>query len=395
VHIDHQLHPDSDRWAAHCRRTAEGLGVAFLSRRVHVERDSSSGPEAAARAARYGALRQIVEPGETLLTAHHADDQLETMLLAVMRGAGARGLSGMAALQPFGVGWHLRPLLSFTRSQLAEWAQTEQLAFLTDPSNADTRYDRNYLRTDILPLIERRWPSAAHSAVRSAGHLREAQEMLDAVAAEDFRTASVRTCLSLASLSTLDAMRRRNLLRYWLRQCGAPAPSTRKLAALEHDMAAAALDRMPCIEWGGFEVRRHGGLLYCHGAPPPLPQATGPIEWDGREPLTLPAGLGRLLTRSDGGGLNASALSAGMRVAFRSGRERIRPLGDPHHRKLKKLLQDSNILPWWRNRVPLIHVGGKLAAVGDLWISDEFAARAGEAGVSIIWEDRPPIEAVR
>ena len=392
VHVDHQLHSDSPRWADHCQNTAEMLGVPCAIRRVNVSTNDPYGPEAAARTARYDALRQVIEADEVLLTAHHGDDQLETMLLALMRGAGVRGLAGMSVCQRFAAGWLVRPLLDFRRAALEQWARSENLPFIVDPTNAATRFDRNYLRHEILPLLERRWPAATRNAVRSSGHLREAEEMLDALAATDHAAASVGPCLRLASLEALDAMRCRNLLRHWVRRHGAPAPSTRKLAALQHDMWAAGADRTPCVTWDRFEVRRHRGLLYCLRSQSPL-EAQG-IDWDGERPLTLPAGLGRLRAEQViGAGIAGECLQHGLHVAFRAGRELIRPAGDAHHRTLKKLLQSSAILPWWRNRVPLIRIGRKLAAVGDLWVAEEFAAARDKSGMRIVWDERPPIEA--
>jgi tRNA(Ile)-lysidine synthase len=393
VHVDHQLHADSGRWREHCEEVGRSLGVEVIHQSVDVVRDGENGLEAAARQARYTALRRLVEPGEVLLTAHHADDQLETMLFALVRGAGARGLSAMQAIQSFGAGWLARPLLTFTRAELETWASQAGLRWIDDPSNQSTDFDRNYLRQRILPALRERWPAVAQSATRSAAHLNEAVAILDHVAQQDLARAGVGACLSVDALRSLAPDRRRNLLRFWIRDRGLLTPSTRKLATIEHDMLAAREDRIPCIDWDGAEVRRHRGLLYCG----PKWPAVSPelIEWRTEQPMDLPAGLGQLrMTDAGTGGICLARLTQPLQIRFREGGESLRPAGDAHHRKLKKLLQSCGVLPWWRGRVPLIYCAGQLVAVGDLWITAEFAARAGEPSQKISWQGRPALLAV-
>jgi tRNA(Ile)-lysidine synthase len=394
AHVDHQLHPDSARWREQCGRVAESLRIEFVPLVVSVTASADLGIEAAAREARYAALREILKPNEVLLTAHHADDQLETMLMALMRGAGLRGLSGVPSVQIFGGGWLARPLLEFGRAELEEWARAEQLPWLEDPSNANTSFDRNFLRHRVLPALRERWPAAAHSATRSTAHLREAGRLLDVLAAADLEMLAIGACLGMARLANLAPARRRNVLRHWIRQQGIRVPSTRKLATIERDLLIAREDRLPCVEWDGVQVRRHRGLLYCMRQPPPFDPADT-LTWNVSQVLELPAQLGRLRAQRDAlGGLAVARLPAALQVHFRHGGEELQPAGDTHHRKLKKLLQDARVLPWWRDRVPLIYAAERLVAVGDLWISEEFAAQGGEDALRIVWEERPQIEAV-
>jgi tRNA(Ile)-lysidine synthase len=391
AHVDHQLHPDSGQWREQCERVAQSLQIEFVPLVVTVASDPELSPEAAAREARYAALRQILKPNEVLLTAHHADDQLETMLLALMRGAGLRGLSGVPSVQIFGGGWLARPLLEFARAQLEEWARAEQLQWLEDPSNENPDFDRNFLRHRVLPALRERWPAAAHSATRSTAHLREAGRLLDVLAATDLETVAAGSCISMTRLASLAPARRRNVLRHWIRQHGVRVPSTRKLATIERDLLIAREDRLPCVEWDGVQVRRHRGLIYCMRERPPFEPADS-LAWNVSQVLELPAQLGRLRAQRDaGGGLAATRLPAALNVRFRQGGEELQPAGDAHHRKLKKLLQDARVLPWWRDRVPLIYAGEELVAVGDLWMADEFAARTGEEALRIVWEERPQL----
>ena len=398
AHVDHALHSDSARWREHCEQQARSLQVDLVTARVNVERVDELGLEAAAREARYGAFRQMLRPGEYLLSAHHADDQLETLLLALMRGAGVKGLGAMPAIQPFAAGWLGRPLLDYTRAELETWAAAEGLQWLSDPANDNQALDRNFIRQRVVTSLRERWPAAAHTASRSAEHLQEAGRALEQLAALDAENVAVSECLNVERLRTLDPGRRRNLLRYWLRHRGARAPSTRKLAAIEHDMLAAGADRVPCMGWDGWEIRRHRNLLYCERQLPELP-AQQRLEWRVDAPLTLPAGLGRLLlvpsaSPTHSNALSAAKLTGALGVRFRVGGESWQPAGDAFHRQLKKMLQAAAILPWWRDRVPLIYAGEQLLAVGDLWIAADFAAREGEEAWAIVWENRPSIFAL-
>lgn len=391
LHIDHQLQSVSAHWAERCERTAAELRIPFGQVRVDVD-DRREGMEAGARAARYAAFRREMSAGEALLTAHHADDQLETVLLALMRGAGPRGLSASPALQPFGPGWLVRPLLEFTRSDLERWANEERLTWIADPTNANTSLDRNYLRHEILPRLYARWPAAASSAVRSAAHLQESTQLLEALAELDLRALELHGCIDVDRLRELSAPRRRNVLRQWLRSYDVRAPSARRLSAIEHDMLIAREDRVPCSRVEGAEIRRHRNLLYCVQDLPQVPEAS--LAWPTHSSLVLPLGLGVLrLEPAVGSGIARARVPQTLHVTFRRGGETLKAPGEAHRRSLKKRLRDANVLPWWRGRLPIIYAGDRLVAVGDLWVNAEFAARAGEPGVRIVWNDKPPIHA--
>jgi tRNA(Ile)-lysidine synthase len=394
VHIDHQLQQKSAEWAEQCKRAAERFEVPFKCLRVLVER-SQEGLEAAARKARYDAFRGELELREVLLTAHHADDQLETMLLALMRGAGVRGLRGMPSVQPFAGGWLVRPLLDFPRSNLEAWAREQQLAWIEDPTNVSTSMDRNYVRHSIAPILAARWPSAPLSAGRSAEHLGEASTLLDDLAAIDAAPALVQGCLDVARLRELSSARRRNLLRYWLRSHGVRAPSSRKLAGIEHDVLEAERDRSLKIALETCELRRHRDLLYCM---PALPRTASheALEWALPGPIHLPSGLGTLeMQRVHGHGLASAKLSSSLQISFRKGGEILKVAHNRPHRSLKKLLQDAKVLPWWRARLPFIYSGEDLVAVGDLWMNAEFLAAADEEGIVIVWQEKPQVTALR
>jgi tRNA(Ile)-lysidine synthase len=229
--------------------------------------------------------------------------------------------------------------------------------------------------------------------VRTAAHLGEAAGLLDEIAAHDFASSAVSGCLKVSVLKSMDPARRRNLLRYWLHSHGARAPSTRKLAALEHDMLVAQEDRSPCVDWDEIEVRRHRDLLYCLPRMPAFESTD--MTWSWSAPLPLSGGSGLLRAEIvHGRGLSRARMPQHIRVRPRVGGESLRLPGHTHHRELKKLLQEAHVLPWWRDRIPLLFFGEQLIAVADLWVAADYAASSEEEGVRIVWDDRPQIEGV-
>lgn len=395
IHINHQLHPDSAVWADRCREIAAALGIECESLAVTLAQAADDGVEAAARTARYAAFRERLRTDEVLLTAHQADDQAETLLLALMRGTGVRGLAGMPACRRFGCGWHVRPLLAYRRTTLEQWARANQLAWIDDPANASARFSRNFLRTDILPRLQARWPGAIEQLQHAASHAAESATLLDELAQIDAAHCGLGTALDLSRLEALSDARQRNLLRWWLRARGARAPSATLLADLRASVVATDVDRVPHVDIDGMRVFRHRRVLYAERIEAlfaiPASQA-----WQWREPLSLPAGAGQLcVSTSGGGGLARARLPETLHVRFRSGGEQLRLPSKKIHRTLKNLLQEADVLPWWRERIPLVYAGERLCAVGDLWIEADMQADPDEAGVKIEWQNKPDVFACR
>lgn len=389
VHVDHGLHADSPRWAAACRELAAAQGVAYEDVRVDVPHAAGLSPEAAARAARYGALAARLGPGEVLLTAHHADDQLETILLQWLRGGGLRAVAGMAATGPFGAAaWHVRPLLEFTRAELARWAVEEGLRWLEDPSNADRRFDRNYLRLEVLPALRTRWPGAAATASRVAEYARDAL-MLEAACVEgDLPAALAGQALRLETVLRLPEPRQRAVLRAWLAGLGLPPASARTLAALRHDMTVAAADRVPETRWPGAVVRRYRGHLFASAQAQPFEACEGEWPLSAGEPHSWSAASRLVGAATTGDGLSRARLPAQLTVRRRVGGESFVPAGGAHRRDLRKWLQERDVLPWRRGELPLLFAGDRLVAVADLGVAADFAARSDEPSWRIEWSGR-------
>lgn len=388
LYVDHQLHPDSHAWGRHCRKVAAALGVKLQVRRVRVARGRGQSLEAAAREARYGALGAALASGEALLTAHHADDQLETVLLQLLRGAGVAGLAAMPACAPFARGVLVRPLINVPRAQLRAWARSRGLRWIEDASNADERLDRNYLRARVLPPILARWPAAAATVVRGARHAAEAQRMLDALGAADVARASHGAMLSAAVLRALPPERRRNALRSWITRAGYLTPSARRLGEIAGPLLAARVDAHPRVAWAGAIVERQGDLLALR-APAAVPVARRALNWRWRRERhhALPGGAGSLSLQDDARGpLDLDALAATLIVRARRGGERLRPVRGGARRVLKSLLQEARVPLEERARMPLVYAGRRLVAVADRWLDESVqASSASRRRARLVW----------
>jgi tRNA(Ile)-lysidine synthase len=387
IHVDHGLHRDSARWSECSVALASSLGVSCEVARVDARAAPGQSPEAAARAARYGALAARLAPGEALLTAHHGDDQIETVLLQWLRGGGLRSVAGMRPASAFASGWHVRPMLGFTREQLRAWAEPQGLEWNEDPSNLDPRFDRNYLRLEVLPAIRARWPAAARTIARVAVQATEALALEEDAAAADLAVIAEGATLALGRLRELPALRQRIVLREWLRTRGLAVPSVATLEALRHDMIAAAPDRVPETRWPGVAVRRYRERLYADGVG--TEEGWQPREWPLGEEFDLGA-LGRLeLRAATGPGLSRDRLVGRLRVVPRPAGAAFRPAGCSHTRELRKWLQERGVLPWRRATLPVILAGEEIVAIGDLACSAGYAAAPGEPAWHVLWHGRP------
>lgn len=386
VHVDHRLHADSAMWSRRCTDFAETIGVPLEVRTVEVARAPGLGLEATARRARYGAIEAMLGEGEIVVLGHHRDDQAETVLLKLLRGAGPEGLGAMRALRRLGPGRAWRPLLTLPRATLRAYAERHRLIWIEDPSNADVSLDRNFLRIEILPRIVRRWPEAEASIAQSATWARAAADFIDdeaeralaSVQGLDPATLRFREWLMLP-----DALRD-PVLRRWLRSVWLPEPTQFQVAELVRQLGEAGEDRQPCVRWPGVEVRRYRDLL--HALPPlQLPQLDWSAPFTG-EALALPADIGTLQLVAITSGAPAPRLAEPASVRFRRGGESLRLHGGAHTRELRDLLQEAGIPPWQRSRLPLVFDReGALLAVADLWISEAGAELLARAEARLDW----------
>ena len=387
VHVNHQIQQQSGDWEIHCRSVCEELHIPFHLLRVHGKARAGESPEAAARTARYRALADWLPTHAILITAQHRDDQAETLLLQLLRGAGPRGLAAMPENSALGRGWLLRPFLAISRKAIVGYAREHRLRWIEDPSNTDTRYDRNLLRQRIMPELQQHWPGLSKVLARAATHQADQVELAHALAALDYPACcgSNPACLSVPALHDLSPARQRNLLRYWLEQSGLPLPSRALLERIRTEMLSARQDASPLVHWPGAEVRRFRDGLYSMTPLTPHDPANC-YRWDFRKPLRLDQAGGILsATVVTGGGLRVADGAGAMDIRFRQGGETLQPAGRRHHHRLKKLLQEWGVPDWERDRVPLVYRDGTLIAVAGLCVCEDFQAAKEKAGLDLHW----------
>lgn len=373
VHVHHGLQAAADGWVREVRRDCRALKVPLTVCRVQVDRRHFGGPEAAAREARHAAFAALLRNGDLLVTAHHRDDQAETVLLRALRGTGIGGLAAMPVMTACGTGRLWRPLLTHGRAELRVEAEQRGLTWIDDPHNADPRYARSYLRSEVMPRLSRHWPQASASLARLAQRAADAEALSAALADLDLQALRQAQGWSVSGLLALDDVRRRNALHHaWTAQ-GWPAPSEARLLRLDSEILRARGDAQPMLRHGSGEVRRFRDSLYFLPHLPAVP--AGELRWPARRrALVLPEGLGLLQL--------AAAPKTALTVRFARGGERLKPVGQTHTRSLKQLCQTAGLPPWVRVRMPLIHADGELLAIAGYWRS----AKAVELGLAPKWQ---------
>ncbi|MGB3611533.1 MAG: tRNA lysidine(34) synthetase TilS [Cellvibrio sp.] len=398
IHVNHQISPNALHWQQHCAELCAGWGVDFIAEAVRVE-PAGKGLEDAARSARYAVFQKYVAEGDCLLTAHHADDQAETLLLRLLRGSGPRGLAAMARQRPLGKARLIRPLLDVRRKELEAYAIAHQLRWVDDESNLDTRYDRNYLRQEVMPLLAARWPDYTRRWQQSAQACAESEHLLEELAAEDLARALPRPerqgwSLALPILRELSAPRRHNLFRYWFRQHHFAAPEAIHLQHIDTQLIFGRRDAEGEVRWGEVVVQDFRERLYIRpSAAPGASESTDVSVWQlsGKTCECILSPGTSLEFKYGTAAAGADYLRAdinSVELRWRRGGERCRPVGRAHSQTLKKLLQEQGLEPWWRECLPLVYVEDQLAAVGDLWICAGFEATPGEPGYRLHWHIR-------
>ena len=382
IHINHGLSPLANEWEEHCRIICEQLSVPYVAVKVDASAKKTS-PEEAARHARYAEWKKLLNKDEVILLAHHQDDQAETVLIQLLRGAGVKGLAAMPAQQKFSLGFLCRPMLGFLREEIYSYALEQNLNWIDDPSNFDTDFDRNFLRHDIIPVLETRWPSLKKTLSRTATHTAEADQLLTELASQDWLKVQNNNQIKIRELIKVDKKRQRNVVRYWLATiCKLTLPDTIHLQRILDEVLTASEDAKPEVIWRGGEVRRYQGLLYAQDKLIE-PDNNKVLIWTNiQKPIVLNNdGLKLSATSLLGAGLSQEKLkNAEVLLKFRQGGETCRPAGRGQTHQLKKLFQEWQVPPWLRASVPLIYVNGELAEVVGYCRCDSFAVAEGEPG---------------
>ena len=376
IHVHHGLSQYANDWANHVEQVAQAYNVDYVIKRVSVNQQQAS-LEDAARQARYQAINQELVIGDVLLLAHHQQDQAETFLLRLMRGSGVTGLAAMkdSNVVPFNrltiPAW--RPLLTVNKSQILAYAQQRQLNWIEDDSNTDERLNRNYLRHQVIPTLQQRWPQTVERVSAASQRLQEAEQLLQDLAEMDYQQVKDQVnSLNITRLAQLSDARRHNVLRYWLQQLGFNLPDYQQLAKLWTEVCLAKEDAQPMYYWPHVEVRRYRQQLFAMS--PLTIFARDEQKWCNKQQALLLA-TGELLEPQQMLALIKDEYwqTGQVFIRYRQGGEKIRPVGRQYHHDLKKLLQAKGVPTWQRERIPLIYINQQLAIVWGYWVADEFA----------------------
>lgn len=390
MHVHHGLSPNADAWATFCQTQCTQFDVPLQIMHVHVAKNpdyknSEQGIEAEARELRYQALLNGGVDGhlaDFVVTAHHQDDQAETLLLQLFRGAGVKGLSSMAAVDQSRR--LLRPLLNVPRQVMLDYARHYQLTWCDDESNDNTQYDRNFLRHEIMPVLESRFKGVKAVLARTATHMAEASELLEVLAERDAIPLLSENSLCLQGLAQLSLARTKNVLRWWFARNGLAMPAAEHLHEIVEQLLFSKSDAALNIKLQHLYLRKYQQRAYLCADTTVQPFD---MVWNGEPELALPGGGKLLFTPVIGQGL---ALDMGMhklRICLRGGGERFKPDADRPTRTLKYLLQEINMPPWQRERLPLVYWDDKLACVPGIGVAYELQAAPNQAGLEIVWQE--------
>jgi tRNA(Ile)-lysidine synthase len=390
VHVHHGLSKNADQWAALCKNWCEALSIEFVCEHVVLAPEARTSLEQQAREARYDVLAKHVDASTLLITAHHADDQLETFLLALKRGSGPKGLSSMAHAMPFHAGMLLRPLLDCDRSELEEYAASNNLQWIEDESNLDTRFDRNFLRHQIIPRLKSRWPQIAQQASKSAELCAQQQQLLDELLQPIYERCTQENELLIEPLLQQTAVTQKQIVRMWFARQQRLMPSQKVLDQILTQVVYAKEDASPIVEIERGQLRRYQAMLYIIDELPDLSgwqQKIAPETW-----IELPAqqgwlGIFKEVPQSTDsnywvGDIDASVDLSGLSLTYNSTGLYAKPVGRSGSRKLKKLWQEYSVPPWLRQQYPILQQQQNVIAVVGLFMDQRFCG----TGYKVIWK---------
>ena len=373
-HVNHGLSPHAKDWSAFCQSVCRDLDINFNVSSVDLLKKNRISLEALAREKRYACLTAELHNNDYLVTAHHQDDQLETVLLALKRGAGNTGLQGILSKQSINTGYLIRPLLDFPRIQLEAYAQLFNLKWIEDESNEDQRFDRNFIRHSISPLLKARWPAITKTVSRSASLCQEQQALLVEIAVQDFSQCAElklnQQRIDIDKLKAFSAARRNNVLRYWFKQNNLNYPSAKQLNAIWFETALASDNASPDIPFKGVTLRRYRKHLYF--VKDIIDIDCEPIYWHGEKTVNLLDG--RLTLKFECSNNEIDLLSFAqdkeVKICFRQhlpSKLKCRPIGRTGSRSVKKLLHEYNVPPWLRETVPFLLIDEQVVEAVGLW----------------------------
>lgn len=372
IHVNHSLSSNAKNWAQHCKKICKNFVIECIVKTVDAKiklKDHSL--EEIARKLRYEVFAATLPNNACLVTAHQANDQAETLLLQLFRGAGPKGLAAMPVKIKFAKGWLVRPLLNFSREELLQYAAEYKLHWVEDESNADLRFDRNLIRYRLIPIIRKNWLGITTTLNRAANHCATANELLENLATEDLKKVigEIAGTINIPALKKFTLARQYNVLRFWLYSLKLPTPSEAKLSEVVRTIVNSRSDTKPVVKWCGVEMRRFQNNLY---AMLPLLSHDNKVilRFYLQRPLKLPGNLGILRAKVNKKFENDYKNKI-FTVRFRQGGEELKIPRRQGTHKLKKLMQEWKIPPWLRDRTPLVYCNMKIiAVVGCYSVSD-------------------------
>ena len=391
IHVNHSISPNSDKWEEFCRKNADEFGVKFFSYKLD---ELEIVTEDNLRKIRYEKFDQWAESNDLILTAHHKDDQVETILFRFMRGTGLNGLRGIPAWRKDGNSQFHRPLLDFSKRELYEYALNNKLKWVEDESNKDIDISRNFIRNKLLPIIKDKWPNAEKSILHLSSEATRSNKILQSVAKEDLETLVVKeNSYDLNKYLSLPEERAENLLYFlinyeigleansnYLKEIDRSLRNSTNLEKIEFTLRAKKKNQIFKLKVLEEEIR-----FLLEGEFHKL-DSSYTSDWDLNSKLEIPSGFLNV-EKIKGEGIDDTYQNQQIYVKGRTGGERCKPFGRNKSQKLKKLFQEYEIPQWQRDRLPLIYIGQKLAAVGDLWVCEEFHTKPNKHGISIHWTD--------
>jgi tRNA(Ile)-lysidine synthase len=386
IYVNHGLQEESDDWAVFCEKQSLQYDIPFTQLQITEICPKGSSVEAWAREKRYSLIEEVMNQYDVLFTAHHQDDQVETFFLQALRGAGPRGLVSMPLVKKYAKSLHARPLLKYSRSELKHYAEENNIIWQDDKSNFDLRYDRNYFRHKIVPIIEERWPAYRETINRLISHQKESKELLDEVAKDDIKLVQHKNMMSLELdiIQNLSIERQKNIIFVWLRELNLNPPGSKNIEQIISDIIYSSTDKSPRVNWGNVEVRRYKNLLYASKI---MIGHDANIEYTWKPENILNILDETLVAKSEcGKGISKlKTENADFVVRYRQGGEKIHPDNLSHSKTVKQLFQEQSVLPWLRDRIPLIYINGKLAVIPGFCIDKSYSADKNESSWDIHW----------
>ena len=385
THVHHGLSKNADKWVKFCEKLCRDLSVPIDVHYVKLPQKKSLGIEGEARRLRYEKLLQ--SKSDLVVLAHHADDQAETFLLQLIRGAGVKGLSSMAHFDDARRLW--RPLLNTSRIDIEKYAKQHKLKWIEDESNLNTDFDRNFIRSKVLPILKNRFNHIIKVISRSSAHLAEAQNLLDDLAQLDLKkylkSINYNHKLQVKTLNKLSLTRAKNVLRYWLEMNDQLMPSKDLLDELLRQVLTAKKDATLKIELSkDYEIRRYKDEIYLVQKNQKT-QKNYEIIWAGEPEILLPNGSKLKFKKVKGRGISFTKIKdKKIIISNRKGGEFFKPDSKRPTKKVKQLLQESDLPPWERENLPMIFVGNELASVPNFGIDIKFQTKPKDAGLEVI-----------